>query len=398
MGLGGQDVEIINSVVAGDLSGPGARFTGTFNLKGSSVQGVVNFEGALFREDFVARGAVFAGEFSALSGQFRRLADFGGARFESGTVFADVLFLGPLNMTGVILLGSADFRLATVNADASFRFASLAIANFEGASFLRDADFLEVGICAGSKDPLALTNFRALSVGGELVLRRALIGCALNLDSVELGALDTREIGLASSVRLLMNGARIDQLRMDLETSRHIVVDKKGRTDDRSNALEAIATSAEADGDLSTANRARFEELQIRARELPWYARWFVISILETLLGYFLRPSYPLTALLVIVPLVAISQLVLRRVARPRWQRKMARRTDVEAAAVFSWRALWRPWKGASSPPVGSPRSGRILRAVSLFERALIGVVLAAALTGIARTVPVAKEVIDAIT
>lgn len=386
-------VDLSGSTIVGGVQARGARFDRGMVLTRGRFEGPVSLDQAVFEEqaalgaavfDDVASfaGARFQGESIFAGARFARPADFSGAVFAGDADFSgqalpgaagphhcpDSARRGPgaaVSFAGTIFRGRADFYNRCFTAGANFFGTVFAgAANFDSAEFMGDAVFENASF--GSDATFVLTWFDATA---DFTSVLAAGGLSFDLDtfggSVELnGAVVSGRLSLMNLTRApycKLPGRRIAVgcLYMDNLTAGGIVMDpeKVGALVLGPVAplrvLTEIEQTARADGDITTANDARYDRLTLAARARSG-SLWASVQdgfFYRTVAGYLVRPRQPLISLGVLVA----AGFLLRCLLRPPIPARLRERIKHLARALRRATAPTGEAGLAPEPPAQAP-------------------------------------------
>lgn len=278
------------------------KFSDFASLDGARLLGPIDFTSAQF-----SRGASFAEtEFFTEAFfdrvQFGSMASFAGASTE-GLRMGRATFAGPAVFRQHIFHADADFTGATFQGQANFTLAEFeGKALFDSVSFEQGASFRLASVLSAS--------FRSSQAQGPLIFDGAVFVNGASLAGLSvLGLLSLQSLHVPTA-RLELDELSASTLLLDVSTVdqvRGVVVQQK--------VLSQVEKSAEATGDLSLANDARFHRLKLQASHSGLAYRVFDRIVLREIGGYLVRPVYPLRALVVVLVLGVIVRAV------PTWWR-----------------------------------------------------------------------------
>lgn len=346
-------IRCLNCVFQGSLLASDVIFQRVVDLSGALVQGSLDFRGAVFQDAFLLRpsedqGAVvegtsrfalaaFVGRAGLDGATFGEGADFTGSRFLSDASFAEADFGGPgvsalatfdlVSFGGSVLFsgstergrfwGDSSFSRTAFEEGADFRQRAFqGNATFEGATFQGPLDFTLASFTRGALFDRAsfrgTASFVAATFSQDASFRFVAVSRSLDFFGAQFFG-DASFFGMSAAVpvsldRILMNGqldmsrVAVDDLTMELE-----IVPKIGGVVVQENVLRLIEESARDRGDLSVANRARFELLSLQNDQSGGLKRWLDWFFYRTIAGYLVRPAHPLVAFLL---LLAVGTLV----------------------------------------------------------------------------------------
>lgn len=415
----GNDIVVIDSVIAGGILAPASRFSGSLNLRGTEVDGDVLLENALFEDDVILQGASFRSRVSASRAQFRRHLSLSTATFHDDADFSQTLFLGMVDARTTSFDGAASFQEASFSQRSSFTLATFrGPSSFETAMFADDADFTGATLqptvmAAEGIGQCARFSIRGASTESSISLRLADIGVHIQADSITAGLLDFESAQFRPHVRIYLNRPTIRELRLDVESVYRIVAlpderwseeddnplscksarfEGQARQNDRIGALMTIERGASESRDLESATLAEFKRMQLENEQRSQPMRAIAAVFYENALGYFIRPIRPLIVLLFWLAFTFGSQLYLRQ---PPVTGSVARR-----AWDYTKQSTWKlPWR--HSPSVDEFRGeGWRRRAsviISWFQSAVSSALLVAIVVGATRTIPLTKEILNAL-
>ena len=368
------------------------------DLSGDTVRGDLDLSGAVMRDAFLMASssaaapvvagdarfalATFAGRATFDGITFRGTADFGGAQFGGAASFTDaemggpglfgsVLFKGDADFSsspagpgagaapadpgpppsagcppgtphafergvtfkGATFGGKADFRQRCFVAAAAFTGAGMGAADFSLDAFLGDAAFDGVAISGAATFRAATfghgatfgqaslhgpVDFDGAAFGGSLQLFRASVGQLLSLQQVIIGG------------TLQLDGAQIARLHLALADLDHVLGNAN-----RERALSVIETTARGEGDLSLANDAAFMRSSMETQAATG-SQHALDLVLEQGAGYFVKPYYPLIAIVELLLVGTAVRTVLRVSAAVSAARVRRRQRAVAGAAGVS--------------------------------------------------------------
>ena len=306
----------------------GAEIAGPVDLEGADLRDRASFEGAVFEGPLSLTGTRFGDRVSFAGADFRKAAAFGRAHFTRGlslakgeaggsgapisfdgaelsgdSDFGGREFNGPASFAGTVFGGRVSFALARFHEEARFddcvarSGATFRVALFSaGASFDRcrgEGSFELDGAFFGGE-----TSFHGLTVSGPLVLRGIRVGAG--------GELDLEQV---SSGSVVMDVALVETVRGP--AVREVV-------------LAQIEATAQARGDLRTANDARYGFLVARSRHARGAHRVLDAAFYRGVAGYLVRPLHPLSAFGLLL-LVGVAARVLAPPAASLASRRSAR-------------------------------------------------------------------------
>jgi uncharacterized protein YjbI with pentapeptide repeats len=229
---------------------------------------------------------------ATVAGAFQQGASFVGALFSAPAVFRQRVFHGPAAFDGAVL-SDADFTLA--------RFDDMA--RFGGAS----AGSLEMR-AATANQPLDLSQALAtkdVDLDGVLFVHGAdlsnlTVKGTLSLNDIHVsGQLFTNRLGAGS---LVMAVPDVSSVASRVEKER---------------TLELIEASATKLDNLSRANDARYELLNLQGGDLSGFPWLWDRVVYRGICGYLVRPLRPLAAITLILVAGTIVRLLARRRSRP---------------------------------------------------------------------------------
>lgn len=293
------DVDLGGAVVAasvrcnkcvfyGKFKAGDAHFARTVDLRDSELKGGADFSGAQFR-----------GPASFKSVNFTSAA-FQGATFGHTITFQSADF-GSVDFTGAIFSNFADLRATTYLGDAIF----------DRAVFQEGASFRSSMFNAGAK-------FQRARVSGKLDFRSGTFLCDVDFFELKADTIDFTLGKFGVGARCLDATRSFDDLSADALVLPLSVVADIGGSGVQKDVLRLIQETAEASGDLSTANDAAFQRALMDERGLAGLlAHWVA--------GFFVKPEYPfwnLVALLLVGTLARLAAARLHRLASWwRWRR-----------------------------------------------------------------------------
>lgn len=282
----------------GGFVAPDVTFRRFVDLRGSQVDGSIDWRGATFEDPVslaqldddhltdvsgpVLAAQVTFGDRASFDGAtFHGDADFGSARFQ-GVTLTSAKFVARLDLSGSTFAGRLDAVAALLGRGTDFTRADLRQgASLIGAVFAGEAsfDFAQVsgGLDASNARFLGATSLEWLSLSGELGL----------------------------------GGARFDgPIYVSGFSPQHIVMDLSsiGRVDGADHqrlVLGLLETDARDRGDLGLANEAHFQHLRLNSHRLSWPGQMLDVVVYRFVLGYLVRPAYPARLLVLFVFVVA---------------------------------------------------------------------------------------------
>jgi uncharacterized protein YjbI with pentapeptide repeats len=415
----------------GAISAADATFERTLDVTGSTFAQKVDFNGATFRGPALFRAppagelaferradfslSVFEGIASFSRASFEERADFQDARFAEVT-FGSATFGGPASFARASFQDSATFGAAIFERIAAFdesdfrERADFGAAGFDrGATFIdarfgRDASFLAVDFYAPNKGPgeneRGAAEFDGVVSSGNLdftfssfefeppqsgrpVPERPRARQIASFDGVVCG----RSLVLGKTefedearfdARLSMAQVQAAELVVDVDETRRI-----GNEDDRQEVLATLEESAKARGNLSVANDAHFERLELRSRQYSPVPRLLDFVFYRNIAGYFVRPFRPLLILLFLATVFAVVRYVRTREPGAKleteqlsWRdhvRDAQRRGANFLTCLFDTFALAVPRWGAREAPLSLGERFQVITYRLLLVCALIG-------------------------
>jgi uncharacterized protein YjbI with pentapeptide repeats len=339
-----------NCVFEGKLIANGTTFNGIVDLRGAKLAKTAQFEDATFKRAVLFGSptssrhvwfeggadfgdATFAGaatfEYTKIAGAFFQLTEFdapatfahfyvsgnayrhGGAyfnrsQFQTRADFSDATFSKDAEFSGTAFSGPADFGSAKFLGPATFHRARFD----KGATFLY-ADF---PLSPGSK-----TSFIGVQCGGALDFSFVRIARQVDFSNmVVLGAISFHEPDITTRQGLTFEKLSTTGLDLDVPTAKSAVARA-----DLISVLGMIEASAQARGDLGTANDAHYERRVLESRQDGWFEHALDFVFYRTLAGYFVRPFRPLAALFILAAIATAFHI-----GRHRWRDPAAPEAD----------------------------------------------------------------------
>jgi uncharacterized protein YjbI with pentapeptide repeats len=422
----------------GPVVAPDVVFARTVDLSGATFERYVDFRGATFQAPALFRAvdeneadirrppksgssklvpATFVRRADFSLAVFSDIASFGGAKFQHEATFSDARFsdctfsnatFGAVVFDRASFRGAALFNAAKFEGGASFDqtdfqhhtdFASTKFrqgGDFSGAQFTNGASFLAAQFVA-APDTTNGALFQAATSSGDLNFTFAAFtnskggtAAAVFTQLACSAALVLRDLTVPDNFLLAMNKLQVRDLRMDVDYVSKI----EGRLD-QITALGTIESSAKARDDLREANSAHYALQTLRSDDYNLFWRPLDYVFYRGVAGYFVRPTRPLLALVVLVALVASLRLVLRRHGhegyeegrRPRIWRRTGRRCGDMLACFFDTLSLVGPrWGSAAAEKLP------VLQRVEVFVYRLL---LVCVLLGLANSNPTLRQMVD---
>jgi len=341
-------IDLDHTRVDGTVDMRGALFDRGVLWSASAIGRQARFSQAVFRQTTAFDGTVFAGPAYFSWARFQRESSFLGTGFQRAAFFDRVVFIGdatfaeslfaPCPGTGE-LSGRASFVGATFHGRADFRSRCFGgRAAFSGAIFLGPADFWSAQFLAVGADSADFSaaifgadasfklvdfhggaNFQTVSAARDLSFEAATFETKGDLTGATVAGILSFTLELRphrlSLNNLIVGGVNFDPAKIDVVPG--------------SGAQEKILTETEdtarAQGDLATANDARFERLRMQgdirfSQATGWWGRrWVWLQdrlFYRDIAGYLVRPLHPVVALGVLAFFAVVM-----RVLRLWWRR-----------------------------------------------------------------------------
>lgn len=304
------DLEAVRVVGLLDLSGTdaverpfrcrGCEFAGAVNVRDVSFSSMLDLTGSTFEAHFDARAAVFNGAFLAgplddASAIFQQGADFSFASFSNPAVFEQAGFSGETRFDHSIWTRQARFIQAAFAGDSSFDNATFSSgAVFRGAHFTSGTSFQRASGAridfTGARIECS-AQFAFLSSASTVTFEGAVFVKPPQTEA----AIAASECGEDEVFRSFSDVVAGD-FRLDLAVVRDI-----GSENVQAAVLKLVQTGALARGDLSVANDAT---AQLRNLQTDGVAD----LIYRWVLGYLVKPLYPMVSFLIVFVSVAVWQ------------------------------------------------------------------------------------------
>jgi hypothetical protein len=347
-------VRCTDCTFTGSIRASNAIFNRVVDLSGADIRGDARFDGAIFRDAFlmsrtVDRAARIHGRTSFTLAAFHGPATFDAIRMDGdadfrvsqflgyasfananalGTISFDSslfegramfggtsvpdedddlpagvgcptpihgTFVGPSSFVSVAFAGKLDARGRCFAGDASFAGATFAAVDFDLARFGGSARFDDVGI----EGP---ASFRAVRVDGALWFRNAALHGPTDFDSatfvgrtdlhgtVASDSLSLEDVTIKSTIGLDQVHAASFRMQLGrLKSLQSKPIQKQ--------VLTMVEATAREQGDLATANDAAFERSSMETDDKQG-SEWMAGMLAREVGGYFVRPLYPLRAIL----------------------------------------------------------------------------------------------------
>jgi len=278
-------VSLDQTSFSGDARFTGSRFLATASFAGAEFGKEAHFdlatfgEGAFFTGGMATTDAPATGPCAETTGAFRGIASFRRTKFVGGADFGNRCFGGPVQAASAFFGGPADFTLA--------RFER--VANFTETTFVDRASFRLAGFARK-------VSFLDVTSGGDMVFDAAEFhGDAVFFQMTTTSRLSLMNVVVGEGKWVDLNYVSAGNLFMRVELADHIL-----GPDVRERMLRILERSAQSDGDIPTANDARFKLLDLQ-HELRHGIPRYYDSAYRTIGGYLVRPWYPLRAFLVLL-------------------------------------------------------------------------------------------------
>ena len=315
------DVDLRGAVFQGPVlvrgQGPESGFTGAFDASFASFEDTAGFDGLRFGGDATFTGARFAEEASFSGSTFTGAADFeqvgfggltsfNGLRDRAGTVPA-APFLGPVSFRSATFERPADLALRTYAGGLDLSNAvfaeplSVSLSEVQGLFVAQGTAFasldaralLVVGDANLTQARAVTASFESARIDGDFILVEMTVSGSTSLQDLVLG-------GTLNVTRFLSG-----QLDMDLD----LVEQVNGRPA-QEDMLESIEATERANGDNATANRAEYELLRIQGESKSGLAFLIDLVFFQWAGGYLVRPSHPLTTLVLLILLGTVARII----------------------------------------------------------------------------------------
>jgi uncharacterized protein YjbI with pentapeptide repeats len=360
-----RSVDLSFSIVDGPIDFSGAEFAAPFVCADVLFNSSVDASDAVFRDDATFKGAQFArvrrlGAADFHSARFASRATFSQAIFHANAAFASATFEREATFGGARFDGEADFGQATFGrggfreivslapsganfADATFRgvadFSGSVLAGggatFDGTEFLDRASFVRTAFWTSRPHPaasfdtvdaaadvdLSSAGFAFVGRRGHRSLASQPIASFENL--VAQGLVSLRGASFPAERPIVMEGLSAHGMVLDVDEVANVQRDKE-------QVLVLIQRAAKERDDLGMANDAEYRLHMLRSHRYSTVVRVADIVFYRWLAGYFVRPQYPLVALVVLV----LCLSTVRAVVRGRERRKDTRRAFIQTAAL----------------------------------------------------------------
>jgi uncharacterized protein YjbI with pentapeptide repeats len=278
------------------------KFSDFASLDGARLLGPINFTSAQFLRGVSFVETEFFAEAFFDRVQFGSMASFAGASTE-GLRMERATFSGPAIFRQHTFHADADFTGATFQQQANFT-----LAEFEGKALFDSASF-EQGASFRLMSALS-ASFRSAQARGPLIFDGAVFvnGASLaGLSVLDLLSLQSMHIPTA---KLELDELSASTLLLDVST-----VDQVRGVSVQQKVLSQVEKSAEATGDLSLANDARFHRLTLQASHSGPAYQVFDRIVLREIGGYLVRPIHPLRAIVFVLALGVMVRAI------PTWWR-----------------------------------------------------------------------------
>jgi len=390
-------------ILRGGIVAPDVMFRRSVNLSFSRVYGPIDFSGAEFDAPLVCSDVLFNGSVDAADAAFRddasferatfarvvrnTTADFHSAHFASRVTFSVAIFHADAKFASATFESEAEFGEARFDGEADFGQAtfgragfreirshapSSAIfskatfhgvadfsgselrgggATFDGTEFLDRASFVRTAFSTSRPGPaasfddadaaadvdLSFAHFEFFGRRGRRSPVSQPIASFRNL--VAQGIVSLRGASFPADRLVAMDGLSAHGMVLDVDEVANV-------QRDREQVLALIQRAAKERDDLGMANDAEYRLHVLRSHRYPTAVRVADLVFYRCLAGYFVRPQYPLVALVVLV----ICFSTVRALVRARQRRRDARRTFIQTPKLTPQpppRAPVRTWFGS---------------------------------------------------
>lgn len=353
-----------------------ATFAGTATFEYAKVAGVffqlAEFDApATFAHFDVTGNAYRHGRAYFNRSEFQARADFSDATFSKAAVFSGTAFSGPADFGSAAFLGPATFHRARFDTGATFLYADFPLSQGWKTSF--------IGVqCGGGLD------FSFVRIARQVDFSNMVVD----------GAISFHEPDITTRQGLTFEKLSTTGLELDVPTAQRAVAPA-----DLISVLGLIEASAQARGDLGTANDAHYERRVLESRQDGWFEHALDFVFYRTLAGYFVRPFRPLAALFILAAIATAFHI-----GRQGWRHPVAPEADRQNPLDRQYRRARR-----IVPPFGEaylqtltmvvPGRGPSAdeRPARWIEATTYRLLFVCALIGFANSNPTLRQMIDAV-
>ncbi len=306
----------------GDVDFSFARFEAPSAFDGLSFKAALRFEGAFFGDNTSFVGTTFDDDVVFDRAHFTSSFDLGGslsATARSGVANGNVSFLGA-SFDGPANLGQRIYtRGLDVDHIRAAKPVSLADASVHETLSMQGATFDDLDAKTLSVDGPASLDGSQLR---DLALDRATFNCSLSMSSTSVTAKATlRGVQFANKLhtavcqdpqKLIMDGFTAADLSMDQALVSFVPENRVDNDTARRTVLTEIEQSERASGTVADANNAHYALLALEGAHTSGL-RGIFEWIYREIGGYLVRPTHPLTALVLLVALGTAIRWIRRR-------------------------------------------------------------------------------------